>query len=84
MAVKLFDILENIYKNTTKTHEESNKTFTTTSRVRQIGPESSFLFDLYVDFAMRVYRRNLRKKAISSSLNTNIDLTNVQHQERNT
>ena len=61
--LKLFDILENIYKNTSLTYEESDTTFTTTSGVRQGGPESPFLFDLYVDFAMRVYKEECKKES---------------------
>ena len=49
----MFDILENLYKNTSLTFE--GNTFTTTSGVRQGGPESPFIFNLYVDFVMRVF-----------------------------
>ena len=53
--LKLFTILENLYKNTSLTYEEANATFETTSGVRQGGPESPFLFNLFIDFVMRVF-----------------------------
>ena len=51
---RLFIILEQLYKQTTLTFQESN-TFATTSGVRQGGPESPFLFNLYIDYVMRVF-----------------------------
>ena len=50
---QLFKILETLYKHTSLTYE--GVTFTTTSGVRQGGPESPFLFNLYIDFVMRVF-----------------------------
>jgi hypothetical protein len=52
---RLFDILETLYKNTSLTYDEATSTFKTTSGVRQGGPESLFLFTLYIDFVMRVF-----------------------------
>lgn len=49
----LIDILEKLYENTSLTFEET--TFETTSGVRQGGPESPNLFNLYIDFVMRVF-----------------------------
>ena len=60
--LKVFDILENIYKNTSLTYEEAETTFTTTSGVRQGGPESPFLFNLYIDFVMRVYMEKCKSE----------------------
>ena len=51
----LFDILEKLYQNTTLTFEDANETFKTSSGVRQGGPESPLLFNLYIDFVMRLF-----------------------------
>ena len=55
----LIDILEKLYENTSLTFEEA--TFETTSGVRQGGPESPNLFNLYIDFVMRVFLENSRQ-----------------------
>ena len=52
---KLFEILESLYQKTTLTYEEAQTTFNVTSGVRQGGPESPPLFNLYIDFVMRVF-----------------------------
>jgi len=57
-SLHLFDIMEKLYSNTTFTFEEANETFKTTSGVRQGGPESPFLFKLFIDFVMRVFIEN--------------------------
>ena len=54
-TIRMFDILERMYKNTSLTYDEANTTFKTSSGVRQGGPESPFLFNLYLDFVMRVF-----------------------------
>ena len=58
---KIFQILEKLYSNTTLTYEEANEMFTTTSGVRQGGPESPPLFNLYIDFVMRVFMDKCKK-----------------------
>ena len=55
---RLFNILEKLYINTSLTFEEINETFNTSSGVRQGGPESPFLFNLFIDFVMRVFMKN--------------------------
>ena len=50
---KMFRILQCLYNHTSLTYEDV--TFKTTSGVRQGGPESPFLFNLYIDFVMRVF-----------------------------
>ncbi|XP_066926666.1 group II intron-encoded protein LtrA-like [Clytia hemisphaerica] len=55
-STPLFDILEKFYLNTSLTYEDANKTFQTSSGVRQGGPESPFLFNLYIDFVMRLFK----------------------------
>ena len=52
---KLFDILENFHRKTSLTYEEAKTTFPTSSGVRQGGPESPFLFNLFIDYVMRVF-----------------------------
>ena len=52
---RLIDILEKLYENTSLTFEDAKSTFVTTSGVRQGGTESPNLFNLYVDFVMRVF-----------------------------
>ena len=49
----LIDILENLYANTSC--EFDGKHFTTSSGVRQGGPESPWLYTLFADFVMRVF-----------------------------
>jgi len=53
--LKLFKILESLYRKTSLTYQEAQTTFTVTSGVRQGGPESPPLFNLYIDFVMRVF-----------------------------
>ena len=52
---RLFTILEKLYQRTILTFDEVKKTFKTTSGVWQGGPESPFLFNLYIDYVMRVF-----------------------------
>lgn len=52
---RTFEILKTLYENTTLTYDEAMISFKTTSGVRQGGPESPFLFNLYLDFVMRVF-----------------------------
>ena len=54
----LIDILEKLYENTSLSMEET--TFETTNGVRQGGPESPNLFNLYIDFVMRVFLEKSR------------------------
>ena len=61
---RLFIILEQLYKQTTLTFQESN-TFATTSGVRQGGPESPFLFNLYIDYVMRVFMTEAQSQNIN-------------------
>ena len=48
----LIKILETLYRQTSLSYE--GNVFETTSGVRQGGPESPFLFNLYIDFVMRL------------------------------
>ena len=48
-------VLEKLYENTSLTFLEANSTFPTTSGVRQGGPESPLLFNLYIDYVMRIF-----------------------------
>ena len=65
MLPRLITILSNLYQRTTLTFDEIKTTFQTTSGVRQGGPESPFLFSLFIDFGMRVFS--------DQSQNENID-----------
>ena len=58
---KVFQILEKLYSNTTLTYDEANVIFMTTSGVRQGGPESPPLFNLYIDFVMRVFLERCKR-----------------------
>ena len=53
--LKLFDILEKLYSQTSLTFHEAMTLFRVSSGVRQGGPESPLLFNLYIDYVMRVY-----------------------------
>ena len=57
-SLLLIDILEKLYENAL-TFEGA--TFETTSGVRQGRPESPNLFNLYIDFVMRVFPENSRQ-----------------------
>ena len=48
----MITILEKLYQHTSLTYE--GESFQTSSGVRQGGPESPFLFNLYLDFVMRL------------------------------
>ena len=50
---KILSILNLLYTKTSLTYEDN--TFTTSSGVRQGGPESPLLFNLYIDFVMRLF-----------------------------
>ena len=65
MLPRLITILSNLYQRTTLTFDEMKTTFQSTSGVRQGGPESPFLFSLFIDFGMRVFS--------DQSQNENID-----------
>jgi hypothetical protein len=50
------EILESLYKHTTNVlTQDPVHPFETTSGVRQVGPESPSLFNLYIDWVMRVF-----------------------------
>ena len=59
--LKLLDILERLYMDTSLTYPEGDATFTVTSGVRQGGPESPFLFNIFMDFVMRVFTNKCLK-----------------------
>ncbi|XP_066928505.1 uncharacterized protein [Clytia hemisphaerica] len=52
---RMFPILEKLYSNTSLTFDDANVSFKTSSGVRQGGPESPFLFNLFIDYVMRVF-----------------------------
>ena len=59
---KMINILNILYEKTSLTYEEN--TFTTSSGVRQGGPESPPLFNLYIDFVMRLFIEKGKKEKI--------------------
>ena len=58
----MIDILQSLYNDTKCTLE--NLSFLTTSGVRQGGPESPPLFNLYVDFVMRIFMDTCSKQGV--------------------
>jgi len=52
---KLFDILEKLYDHTSLTFQKAITSFLVSPGVRQGGPESPLLFNLYIDFVIRVF-----------------------------
>ena len=58
--LKLFDILEKLYSQTSLTFHEAMTSFRVSSGVRQGGPESPLLFNLYIDYVIKgsVDKRN--------------------------
>jgi len=57
---RLVNILEKLYENTSLTYDKS--IFKTSSGVRQGGPESPFLFNLFIDFVMRVFMERCERE----------------------
>ena len=59
--LKLFDLLEKLYSHTSLTFHEAMTSFPVSSGVRQGGPESPLLFNLYIDYVMRVYMKKCKQ-----------------------
>ena len=63
--IKLIKILEAVYKHTTTSLAETpDDIFELFSGVRQVGPESPPLYNLYMDFVMRVFNEECEKSGI--------------------
>ena len=60
-SVKLFDILGKLYQKISLTYQEAQVTFLIISGLRHGGTESTCLFNLYIDFVMRVFMNNCTK-----------------------
>ena len=61
----LFKLLESIYKyTTTALAEDPDNIFEITSGVRQGGPESPCLYNLYMDYVMRIFIENAKKAGV--------------------
>ena len=58
----LIDILQSVYSDTKCTIEDIS--FMTSSGVRQGGPESPPLFNLYIDFVMRIFCDACQKEGV--------------------
>ena len=88
-SVKLFDILGKLYQKISLTYQEAQVTFLVTSGVRQGGPESPCLFNLYIDFVMCVFMNNCTKddsirffiniESISNQCKVNIQRAMIQN-----
>ena len=62
---QLIELLEVLYQNTTTSLAEApEKVFETKSGMRQGGPESPMLFNLYIDFVMRSFLNECNEKDI--------------------
>ena len=62
---KLFELMESIYKYTTTALKDNpDDIFETALGVRQGGPESPSLFNLYIDYVMRVFLKLCTQKRI--------------------
>jgi len=61
----LIDLLKSLYAHTTTSLDDSaDGIFETKSGVRQGGPESPLLFNLFIDFVMRIYINECRMNGI--------------------
>ena len=61
----MLNLLESLYSSTkTSLQESPDDTFELTVRVRQGGPESPLLYNLYMDFVMRIYVEKCRHQGI--------------------
>ena len=58
---KVFDLLEALYSSTTTALNDVDK-FNTELGVRQGGPESPLLFNLFIDYGMRVVHHECVKQ----------------------
>ena len=64
-STKLFELMESIYKYTTTALKDNpDDIFETALGVRQGGPESPSLFNLYIDYVMRVFLKLCTQKRI--------------------
>ena len=80
---RLFQILENLYKQTSLTCNNGETTFDTSSGVRQGGPESPFLFNLYIDLVMRVFLTECNSKDLKFYEHCyRISLRSIRREER--
>ena len=62
---ELFEILEKLYQHTTTALSDTPEdTFELRTGVRQGGPESPFLYNLYMDWVMRCYMDECERKGI--------------------
>ena len=62
---KLFELLESLYSFTsTALSNLPDYEFKITTGVRQGGPESSFLFNLFIDFVMRIYLKTCKQAGV--------------------
>ena len=62
----LVDIMESLYNfTTTSLADTPDDKFDTTSGVRQGGPESPILYNLYMDYVMRVFLNRCKQKGVS-------------------
>ena len=63
---KLFQLLEILYQHTTTSLAETpDDKFETSTGVRQGGPESPLLYNLFMDYVMRVFIEECKKKHIT-------------------
>ena len=60
--MKLIELLETLYQHTsTSLAETPNDRFETSTGVRQGGPESPLLYNLFMDYVMRVFIEEYKK-----------------------
>ena len=81
-SVKLFDILGKLYQKISLTYQEAQVTFLIISGLRHGVPESTCLFNLYIDFVTRVFMNNCTKDDSTRFLNI-IELMRDQYHESN-
>ena len=61
----MLKLLESLYSSTkTSLQESPDDTFELTVGVRQGGPESPLLYNLYMDFVMRIYVEQCRQQLL--------------------
>ena len=66
---KLFKLLESIYSyTTTALSQDPNGIFAFTLGVRQGGPESPTLYNLYMDYVMRIFMKRCEEENIQFCL----------------
>ena len=71
-------IIEELYKKTESTMKGDTEYFETTSGVRQGGSESPNLFNLFLDYIMRIYNDHASKLGLGVSFKFRLEIVVIK------